>query len=398
MVFSFQLDPLLICQKFCKFVNIHIPHVMKTESCIQAQVAISLIPRLNSNFCLPLIERCGSIQGFFEESDANLNALYKEFQITQNLFDRKTALQNATQELQLMDKHEIRICTIESAFYPELLRQCEDAPLVFFYKGNLHAPEGTKYLAIVGTRHASIRCQHQVESVISELCNMGHFPIIVSGLAYGIDASAHRASLKYGLQTFAVLGHGLHMIYPASHRNLAQSILSGAGALISEFPCTATIHPSNFLKRNRIIAGLCHATLVAESAEKGGAMSTANLALSYNREVMSFPGRPDDKYSAGCNKLIKDNIASLVDNGTDIARTLNYPIHRSAPQQIKLNFFDSNDKTNFLLQLIEEKGEIHIDELGQQTNIPNGELSALLLQLELEGKIVALPGKRFSIR
>lgn len=369
---------------------------MKTESSIQTLVATSLIPRLNSNFCLPLIEKCGGIEGFFKESETALNMLYQEFHITSNLFDRKTALQHAVSELQLMDKYDIRVCSIESAFYPELLRQCEDAPLIFFYKGNIRAPEGTKYLAIVGTRHASLRCQNRVETVVKELCDMGHFPTIVSGLAYGIDASAHRASLKHGLQTFAVLGHGLHMIYPASHKNLAQSILAANGALISEFPCTASTHPSNFLKRNRIIAGLCHATLVAESAEKGGAMSTAYLALSYNREVMSFPGRPDDKYSAGCNRLIKDNIAALVENGTDIATMLNYPIPPSLPRQTALDLFEENDKSELLLRLLEEKEELHIDELMQQTGISPTELSASLLQLELEEKILALPGKRFA--
>lgn len=371
---------------------------MQTNSSIRTQVAVSLIPRLNSNSCLPLIEKCGGMEGFFQESETTLEIVYREFNISPGLFDRSKALREADRELEWIDQHNIHPCSMEDNIYPFLLRQCEDAPLVFYYKGNLQSPSETKFLAIVGTRHSCSRYQHKVDTVLSELCAMQHHPIIVSGLAYGIDASAHRASLKYGLRTFAVLGHGLHMIYPASHKTLAQSILDSNGALISEFPCTSPIHPSNFLKRNRIIAGLCHATLIAESAEKGGAMSTARLAFSYNRDVMAFPGRFDDKYSAGCNLLIKENIAALIDKGIDIAHILNLPITKPKETQMSLDLFETGEQVNVLLSLLREKGDTHIDELSRISGISNSELSALLLQLELEGKILALPGKRYCNR
>lgn len=369
---------------------------MNTESSVLTQVAVSLIPRLNSNFCLPLIEQCGGIEGFFRESEQALQQIYRQFNISPDLFDRKSALQGAEKELELIDKYDIRICSMENADYPELLKQCEDVPLILYYKGHLKTSDATKYLAIVGTRHASVRYQERVERIISELCQMGHRPTIVSGLAYGIDASAHRASLKYQLQTFAILGHGLHMIYPASHKTLAESIIDAGGALVSEFPCTSTTHPSNFLQRNRIIAGLCHATLVAESAAKGGAMSTARAALSYNRDVMAFPGRPDDKYSAGCNQLIKENVAALVENGTDIARILNYPSSESKPVQTTLDLFGTGENGSLIISLLEKNGDTHIDELSKLSQIPPSELAGLLLQLELEGKILALPGKRYA--
>lgn len=370
---------------------------MNNESTILSMIAVSLIPRLNSNLCLPLLEKCGGIEGFFQESDKALKALYQELNISSNLFDRKTALEKAKKELQEIDKNDIQICSIENNTYPELLKYCEDAPIVFYYKGKLQISDANKYLAIVGTRHASFRCKARVEALLAELCALNFHPVIVSGLAYGIDASAHRASLKYGLQTFAVLGHGLHFIYPAAHKNLAENILGSGGALLSEFPCTTNTHPSNFLRRNRIIAGLCHATLVAESAEKGGAMSTARIALAYNREVMALPGRPEDPYSAGCNQLIKENIAALVDNATDIAHILNFPIPTKHPQQISLDLFDTDDKATILLHILEEQGDTHIDELNRLATLQSGELSALLLQLELEGKILALPGKKYAI-
>ncbi len=371
---------------------------MKTDSSIHSVIAASLLPRLNSTLCLPLIERCGGIEGFFQESEVALQQLYREFNISTQLFDRSKAWSQANAELEQIDRHEIQICSIEDELYPALLKECEDVPLVFFYKGNIRIPDTTKCLAVVGTRHSSVRCQNRVDTVLSELCTLGCRPVVISGLAYGIDASAHRASLKYQLQTFAVLGHGLHMIYPASHKTLARSILEAGGALISEFPCISVTHPGNFLKRNRIIAGLSHATLVAESAERGGAMSTATQAVSYNREVMAFAGRPDDKYSAGCNRLIKENIAALVDNGLDVARILNYPISSQTASQVALDLFPHDDKARIILGLLEEKGDIAIDELSVMSHIPQGELSALLLELELEQKVVALPGKRYAVK
>lgn len=371
---------------------------MQADSSILSQVAVSFIPRLNSNLCLPLLEKCGGIEGFFQETETALNQLYQSFNISPGLFNRHAALENAARELEWIDQHDIRLCSAEDYNYPGLLRQCEDAPLVFFYKGSIQSNPADKWLAIVGTRHASDRCKARVNTVVSDLQAMGCTPIIVSGLAYGIDAAAHRASLQCGLRTFAVLGHGLHMIYPASHKNLAQNILDSGGTLLTEFPCTARTHPSNFLKRNRIIAGLCHATLIAESAEKGGAMSTARIALSYNRDVMAFPGRSDDKYSAGCNRLIKENTAALVDNATDIAQILNYPVKPVQPIQTTLEFFENQDQATIILATLEKWGDTHIDQLKQLTSIPLNELSALLLQMELEGKILALPGKRFASR
>lgn len=371
---------------------------MNNDSSARTQVALSLLPRLNSHICLPLIEKCGGIEGFFLENEKALNALYQEFNIPSGYFDRTAALQKAEEELRQTDRSDIRICSVEHALYPALLRQCADAPLVFFYKGNLPAAFTGKYLAIVGTRKASERCRQWVNTVISDLCSMNIRPIIVSGLAYGIDATAHRASLSNGLLTFAVLGHGLHMIYPASHKTLAHNILASGGALISEFPCTAPVYPGNFLKRNRIIAGLSHATLIAESALKGGAMTTARLAISYDRDVMALPGRPEDFHSAGCNRLIKENIAALTENAEDIARILNYPVQKQAPSQMNLQLVGSEKQEQLVLEILLRNKETDIDSLCRDSGIPLGELSALLLQMELEGKILALPGKRFMLR
>ena len=371
---------------------------MNIESTVQAHVATSFIPKLNSNLCLPIYDKCGGIEGFFRESTEAFNAICRTFNILPEQINRTQALENAKRELEEIHRHHINICTIEDQSYPILLKQCEDIPLTLYYKGNIQTCSEDKHLAIVGTRHASTRYQDLVNTVLTDLQLMGHHPIIVSGLAYGIDAAAHRASLKNGLRTFAVLGHGLHMVYPASHKRLADAILESNGALISEFPCIASTHPSNFLKRNRIIAGMCQATLVAESAVKGGSMSTARTALSYNRDVMAFPGRPDDPYSAGCNALIKENVAALVENCKDIVRILGYPERTIEDQQLKLDLFGDSDKEEQILKLLRQNGDLHIDQLAQISQITDGTLPALLLQLELEGKILSLPGQKYTTK
>lgn len=370
---------------------------MTPESSILTQVAVTMLPKFNTQSSLPLFEQCGGIEGFFKESPAALESLCRTAHISTYALDRNLALEKARQELEYMDKHGIHICSIGQAGYPELLAHCEDAPLVFFYKGILDINAFPVRLAVVGTRHATPRCQAKVETILTELSRSGHRPAIVSGLAFGIDAAAHRASLANNLKTYAVLGHGLHMIYPASHKKLAERILEAGGALISEFPCNAKVLPTNFLQRNRIIAGMSQATLVAESAEKGGAMTTARLALSYNRDVMAIPGRPDDKWSAGCNRLIKENVAALVENTTDIANILGLSQFPGTPRQTTLDLFSPDDNETVVLKLLTDKGNMHIDKIAVTTHIPVNELSALFLKLELEGKIIALPGKNYTV-
>ena len=187
------------------------------------------------------------------------------------------------------------------------------------------------------------------------------------------------------------------MIYPAAHKKLAEKIIETGGALISEFPCCAKVLPANFLQRNRIIAGMSQATLIAESAEKGGAMTTARIALSYNRDVMALPGRPEDKWSAGCNRLIKENVAALVESTTDIANILGLSCSSALPLQTTLGLFSTDDNETVVLKLLSDKENMRMDEIAVATHIPVNELSALFLKLELEGKVIALPGKNYSV-
>lgn len=368
---------------------------MNQDCSITAQVAITLLPKLNSFQYLPLFEKCGGIENFFKESDTAINKLCKELNIS-NTFNRHKALQEATKELKSIDSYGIQICTSEHHNFPHRLRQCEDAPLVFFYKGTLDTSQ-SRYLAIVGTRKASDHCKGHVEQILKDLHDRGHQPVIVSGLAFGIDITTHNTCLKNNLKTYAVLGHGLNMIYPASHKHTAEKIIAEGGALITEFPCSAPVLPINFLQRNRIIAGLCDATLLAESAVKGGGMATARIASSYNREVMALPGRPEDKMSAGCNLLIKQNIAALIENAEDVARILNLDYGKLINLQTSLDLFSTEDNEEVIFKILTLKSPVNIDELTVQSGISINELTALLMKLELEGLILSLPGKNYIL-
>lgn len=370
---------------------------MNNDSTIKTQTGITFLPRLNSRLYLPLIEACGGIEGFFLENETALNALYAEFHLKKDSFNRKQALERAEKELEYIDRYAIQVCSTEHSQYPFLLNQCEDAPLVFYYKGRL-SPDELTYLAIVGTRKASERCRLRVENILGELHSLCPALVVVSGLAFGIDITAHQACLKYGIPTYAVLGHGLNIIYPAAHKNTAEKILSQGGALISEFPCQSPIFPVNFLQRNRIIAGLCQATFVAESAIKGGAMATARMAQSYSREIITLPGRPEDKMSSGCNLLIKQNISALIENGEDIARILGIHIPIPPVKGETLNLFGDLENETIVLNALTEQGSMNTDQLSIHTRIPVHELSALLTQLELEEKILSLPGKNYMIK
>ena len=360
------------------------------------QVALTHSTRLNNRQYLPLLERCGGMEGFFMEKETLLKKLLAEGGMGTLKVDRESWLQQADREMEIMLKEGIYLCSWESTHYPRLLTHCVDAPLILFFKGTLEASKA-KTLAIVGTRKASERCKSRVDSFLKQIAEMHYDPIIISGLAFGIDVAAHQAALHHGLVTRAVMGHGLHMVYPSQHRHIAEKIIAQGGCLISEYPTTTAILPVNFLQRNRIVAGMSEAVLIAESATKGGAMATARQAFSYDRTVMAIPGRPDDRFSSGCNQLIKENVAALVEETGDLLRGLNWEIKKSRPFQTSLDLFAEPEKESLIIQILTEQGEQHIDQLAILSDIPVAELSPLLLKLELEGVIVPLPGKYFTL-
>ena len=296
------------------------------------------------------------------------------------------------EELEFIEKHGIRCVTPADTDYPARLLDCNDAPLVLFSLGNVNY-NATRTVGIVGTRKATDYGRRMCHTFIKELHELCPDITIVSGLAYGIDIESHKAALEVGFPTLGVLAHGLDMIYPSSHREVAKQMLSDGG-LVTEFMSRTTPLGHNFVKRNRIIAGLCDAVIVVESAAKSGSLITAEIAGSYNRECFAFPGSVGDPYSVGCNELIRDNRAGLITSALDFVNAMNWNEHarNDIPVQKEL-FLELTDEEEKVYQRIRLKAQgVHISTLMTELNIPYPRLSSILFSLEIKALIKQAPG------
>jgi DNA processing protein len=362
-------------------------------------IALTLIPGVGSTLAKRLIAHYGSACGVLTST---CGVLQKTPGIGSVLASniaaqQHQALKQAEQELLFIEKNRIKAYCFCDNDYPERLRHCEDAPVVLFAKGNIDFNR-TKFLSVVGTRQSTPYGQMNCEKIIGQLAERGHNPVIVSGLAYGIDICAHRAALQNKLDTVAVMATGLNKIYPSSHMAIARQILE-QGAWASDFTSDTLLDRKNFLKRNRIIAGLSDATLVIESRIKGGALVTADIAMSYNRDVLAMPGRIGDLSSEGCNALIKQNKAALAETVADIEYVLGWeqPTGKAPAKQLTL-FNDLSEEEKQIFTMLKAQDTVGIDTLSYHTNIAIGRLSALLLQMEFKGIIKNLPGKQYTLK
>lgn len=341
-----------------------------------------------------LIAHFGNIDAVFKAKKNDLIKIQGIGDILANEILKTDALHKAEEEIKFTEKHKIEVLFFLDENYPERLRHCEDAPIILYYKGTTNL-NSKKIISIVGTRNATRYGKEHCNELIKDLKMNGHEPLIVSGLAYGVDICAHQAALKNNLPTLAVLGHGLHTIYPSAHKKIAKEIYANGG-LLTEFPHNSKLDPSNFVRRNRIIAGISDATIVVESAKKGGSLITADLANSYNRDVLAFPGRVNDKYSSGCNWLIKTNRAALMENIKDLEYVLGWKQkeHKQAIQ--KQLFVELNEDEKILMELFKNNEELSIDTLSLKSGMPMSKVSAHLLNLEFSGLIKSLPGKIYK--
>jgi len=357
-------------------------------------VATSLTPNLGPITAKKIIAYCGGAQNIFNSSKKNLCKIPGIGQITAKKIDFEKGLELAEAELKFCEKHNISIVNYLQPEYPNRLLQCPDGPLVLFIKGVKEIIHKPKILAIVGTRRATIYGKTLVETLVKDLAERKHDLTIVSGLAYGIDAAAHRSSLYNNIPTVAVLGHGLDLIYPAQHRNLALDILKKNGAIITEFPQKSPFEKTTFLRRNRIIAGLSDAVLVAESGITGGALVTADLANGYNRDVFAFPGKVGDTFSAGCNSLIKRNKAALCEGSDDIEYIMNWDIKSKKLTQKQL-FEELPPEEQMVFELFEDDQPLSVDYVSNKLAIHVSKISGILLELEFKGVVHALPGNLY---
>ncbi|AFU68087.1 DNA protecting protein involved in transformation DprA/Smf [Psychroflexus torquis ATCC 700755] len=302
-------------------------------------------------------------------------------------------MKGAEQELNFIQSNTIKLSYFKDEDYPSRLKQCIDSPILLFSRGNINL-KNKPILSIVGTRQVTTHGIAFCEQLIEDLAPLK--PVIVSGLAYGIDIVAHRAAIKYNLQTIACLAHGLNQIYPKVHQKYVSSIENNGG-FFTDFCSDDTFDRKNFLSRNRIIAGLSEATIVIESAEKGGSLVTADIAHSYDREVFAVPGRPQDRFSKGCNMLIKQQKAQMITSAADLVYNLNWDIETKKKNTQTQLFVYLNDDEKFVLQKLTETGKAEIDALSLICGLPTHKLSSILLNLELGGFVRPLPGKQFEI-
>lgn len=309
--------------------------------------------------------------------------------------EKKQALQLAEKELNFALKENLHITSYQDSNYPTLLKKCPDAPLILFSKGNLLIAEHQKLISIVGTRNCTAYGKQFIQELISDLKE--YQPIIISGLALGCDAQAHQEALNYGLPTWGVLAHGLNQLYPPQHQKLAMQMMENGGVL-TEFSSFHKPIRENFLKRNRIIAGLSPITIIVESAKKGGAITTAKVAFDYNRDVFALPGNIQNRYSEGCHELIKNNVASLITSANDIITLLQWENKHSAQKSIQKSLFIHLEETEQrIYDYLIQHNTSTIDQLSLALHIPTPRLSVELLNMELKGAIQALSGNKYTV-
>ncbi len=368
---------------------------MSTESLVH-KIALGMIPGVGDITARKLVSYAGSVEAVFRESYRSLTRIPGVGDQLAKAVAGRDYLAEAAREAEFVEKHGIKVFFYLDDDYPLRLRQCEDSPVTFYFRGkaDLNAPF---ILSIVGTRNATQRGREICQKIVAGLSV--HFPglIIISGLAYGIDIAAHKAALANGLPTVAVLGHGLKTIYPSLHSGVAKSILENGGQL-TDFSSDTLPERNNFIRRNRIIAGISDATLIVESGLRGGALITADIAASYNRDVMAVPGRPGDEWSAGCNALIRCNKAALVEGHEDIEYLLGWkPAALAAPVQTVL-FSGMTDSERKIYEALKTEGDMTVDLLTRLLDMPVNKLSTILLQMELAGLITPCPGSVYRIR
>lgn len=363
-----------------------------TDTELTYHIAFASLRGINRHMATELLNRIGSERLFFETSQKQLSAIMG---FNNKLFDpeyRTSVLEQAIKETEFVTGHSIRALYYTDSGYPALLTECDDAPLMLYTLGPADMNNGIS-ISIVGTRHATPYGLDFTDKLIEGLAQKVNSPItIVSGLAYGIDVAAHKAALRNGLPTIGVLAHGLNTIYPAAHRSIAADIVRNGGALISDYRSCDTVHRSNFIARNRIVAGMCHCLIVVESASKGGAMITARIASGYNRDVFALPGRNTDLYSQGCNRLITLCVAALIQNADELIDAMQWPVKKSDKTSQQTLFTDMSPDEEVVAHYLHARGEAQLNRMSVDLNISIGRLMAALIELEFKGLAIAYPG------
>lgn len=368
------------------------------ESKLVYRIAIGLIKGVGPVLAKKLIAYFGDEEQVLKAKPKELESVQGIGSILAQSIAQADVMSRAEEELRFIERFNITPLFFTESNYPARLANCEDSPLMLYMKGNVDL-NSAKVLSVVGTRKPTEKGKLLCEKFISDLAELHPNLVIVSGLAYGVDVCAHRQAVKVGLPTIGVVAHGLDMIYPSLHRDIAAQMVENGG-LVTEFLSKTRPDAPNFVRRNRIIAGIADATLVVESGESGGSLITAHLAADYNRDVMAIPGSPEMLQSKGCNALIKKNIAALVESANDINYVVGWEpksIASDAPVQKKLfPQLDSDEEKAIYASMLVER-ELTANELSLKCNIQVSRISAALLSMELAGLIKSLPGNAYRL-
>lgn len=361
------------------------------------RIAFASIRSMGYDLAQKILAIIPSEKDFFEIPEKELQSLLQtKVKMTEDSY-RRDILNKALLEIEFITKNDINVTYFTDENYPTRLAHAQDAPIILYSKGkcNLNA---SKVISIVGTRHATAYGRHFCETFISDLKELVEDVVIVSGLAYGIDICAHRAALANNIPTTAVLAHGLNTIYPATHRNDAVEMIRNGGMVLTDYLSSDKIHPGNFVARNRIVAGLADCTVVVESAEKGGSLITAGIASSYNRDVFALPGRNNDSYSKGCNKLIHNNSASLITSAEDLVSAMRWDTITPQGDAKQMQMFaDITTEEMPIINYLQENQETHINVLCNALSMPMSQLMSVLIELEFKGVITSLPGTKYTL-
>ncbi len=368
-------------------------YLQLAENELIAILRLQNIPNIGDVTAKKLIAHCGSPTAVFSEKKEHLLKIDGIGTHTIKNLHNAEHLEAAEFEYRFINNNQISYSYFENADYPAFLKHCIDSPLLIFKRGKINL-EGRKIISIVGTRNITSYGTAFCEQFIADIAPLN--PIIVSGFAYGVDICAHKAAVKHGLQTIACLAHGLNQIYPKVHAKYAVD-LEKNGGFITDFSSNSSPQRENFLKRNRIIAGMAEATVVIQSAQKGGSLVTADIAHSYNRDVFAVPGRADDKYSLGCNNLIKQQKAHMLTSAADLVYVLGWNTDQSAPKAIQKQLFVSLSTTEkAIYDYLQKEGKQLLDAIALQCKLPIFKTSSTLLNMEMKGLIRPLPGKLFE--
>lgn len=361
-------------------------------------IALTMVPGIGHIGAKHLIDGMGNAVDVFRLRKEISERIPEVSQRVIEALDCPQAVLRAEQEYEFIRKNRISCLSFHDEAYPSRLRECEDAPVVLFFKGNADL-NSLHILNMVGTRNATDYGTQICASFLRDLKALCPDVLVVSGLAYGIDIHAHREALANELPTVGVLAHGLDRIYPHVHRKTAVDMLE-KGGLLTEFLSGTNPDRHNFISRNRIVAGMCDATIVIESAEKGGSLITAELAEGYHRDCFAFPGRMSDEYSKGCNRLIRDNKASLLLSAEDFVQAMGWNMQTTLSEKVSVQrslFIELSEEEQKIVAILEKLGNLQINSLVVEADIPVNKMTALLFELEMKGVIRVLAGGMYQL-